>query len=177
MTPAQMADLLQQFADQLGDLPAVHAAINAPSVELRDDHRKLMGDVKQAVGADVTRRLLVALEMAAQADPLVRAAVQQLVAGGLNFADDDVRATIDAMHTGGLLTAEDAAAVKAIGVWHVTPHQAAGGDGEASLAEVQAGATCLQLREWLAGASQDAQAKIAAGLLTSQAAVLAEMGA
>lgn len=175
MEVQHLADLLQGYADQFGDPAGLTADLNALSIEHRDNSRKVMGDVKAVIGAAATRRLLESMEAAGAADSLIRNALSQLNGHGLDFTDVDVQQAIDDMAANVALpmTDADAIAVKAIGIRHESPFQAAGGLGDVTQAEVEAGIVCLTLQQWTSGKCQDALSAIRSGTLTTQAAVQA----
>lgn len=175
MTLTEIANLLQAYADQLGNTAAVVTLLNTPSVQRTNTSRQIFGDVKGKLGIDLFRKLLAAMNTAGTLDPVIDGASTQFKAVGLNFADPDVRESVDAMKLAGLLTQAEADAVKALGIWYETPFVAAGGTGTITAAEVQAGTAVLSMREWFEGQAQTVRAGIESGALTTVAEILAAM--
>ena len=127
--------------DGLSDAEAATLA-GTPSVERKDATRK--GYVQIAVELGDPAKV-TALDAALKTAGLEW--VQRSLGGnGLDFTHALTVSAIDGLATAQLISAPDAAAIKALGVWHVSPYADLGGEGTPT-AEMFAEARALVARD------------------------------
>lgn len=159
-------------------LPDAEAATlaNAPSVPRSDATRKGYAQIAVELGdpAKVT-----ALDAALKAAGLEW--VQRSLGGaGLDFTHPLTIAAIDGLAAAHLVSAPDAAALKALGVWHVSPYADLGGEGTPTaemFAEARAFIALDEVRAFVVGRYNDVFDAIDAGTVDSIAAAKAALGA
>ena len=176
MNTLELSFFLESYEDQFSDIVALTNFLNDQSIELRDEGRKLMGDIKDVIGKDATRRLLGSMDAAGASDPLVKHAAGQLAGQGLDLTDEDVRTALDGMASMAELpmTQADADAVKAIGVWHMSLFEMEAGKGQSvSESEVQVAADMHSLRKWVQEQSAAVETGIHDGTVTTQSEAIA----
>lgn len=176
----QLSQIMAAFVDQFSDVSGLTTLLNTASITRSDTSRKIMGDIKDVIGVDATRRLLSSMDTAGATDPLIKHAIAQLNSSGLDLTDQDVRDALDAMaaqHPLLPMTQADADAVKAIGIWSITPLEERNIQHTSPVteAEVSAAIVMYQVRELWRAKQAIIEAKINDGTITDMAGVIVEV--
>lgn len=117
-------------ATGLSDTAEITAALNAATVEQRDETLKTSRTVLVTLGMDAGRLALGGLQAVAAQDPAMAAMWQALNSGGIDFSHDLTQGTIDALTGLGIWSSEIGDALKAMGRWHVSPYESWAGRGQ-----------------------------------------------
>ena len=97
---------------------------NTASVQKKDSGLKNSRAIIHVVGVAKAEQLYTALGTAGY--QLVQGLLD---ADGIDFSSPQTQGMIDALVTAGAFTSQDGAALKAIGVWYVSPYVDGGGSG------------------------------------------------
>lgn len=161
--------------DGLSDAEAAALAA-APSVAKTDATRK--GYVQIAVELGDPAKV-TALDAALKTAGLEW--VQRSLGGaGLDFTHALTISAIDGLATAQLISGPDAAALKALGVWHVSPYADLGGEGTPTaemFAEARAFIGLDEVRAFVLGRYNDVIGDVDAGIVTTVEAARVALGA
>lgn len=141
MTP--LATLLSQTSPRPASAAEAAGLLNAKTVRVENAELVSTRGLLQVLGPDALRTALSLLEQAGQADPLLRSFAQTIATTGISFADPVTQAMLDALGQAGW-PAELVAALKAVGVRHVSPAEQVLGEGYV-VTEQEAGAALAEL--------------------------------
>lgn len=124
--------MLVQFVRQHRNLPAdqILAAVNARSVERRDDDLWHWTGLAEQVGLELVGQLDVILD-----NPGSKWVRESLAGHGLQISSSLTQAALEGMRP--VLGDVAVASLKAVGIWYVSPWQNAGNAGDATLEQVQ----------------------------------------
>lgn len=155
----------------LSDADAATAA-NALTVQKTDSSLKNSRAIIHVVGVAKAQALYTALASAGFQ------LVQELLGGdGIDFSSAQTQGMIDVLVQGQAFTAEDGAALKAIGVWFVSPYHEQGGSGTATAEDFTAARKYAALQTHLRNRYNTAVDKIEADEFADLAALKAYLGA
>lgn len=132
-----------------GDAATVTTALNSQTVEHRNSDRVTATDLLGKFG--VAKVMLWNTKIVAAGGGV---AVQALAGAGLDFSHPK---TIEAMQTFaamGVLDQRDVAELLALGVWHTSPWQESGGEGEAQESDVADALIVIAKQDAIAGLNQ-----------------------
>lgn len=139
-----LVDLIASYPPSMTDAE-VFAALSAASESKTDSTLYSFRHLVLALGEDLTRSVLAKLEAASGADPILKATYNAICNAGINFADAATQSAIDRLASDttpapARFTAEEATAMKAIGIRSASKLELAGLSGvtEAEIASVRA---------------------------------------
>jgi len=173
--PRIVALARQPEYDGLPDAQAA-ALANTPSVARTDAARK--GYVQIAVELGDQAKV-TALDAALKTAGLEW--VQRSLGGaGLDFTHALTISAIDGLAAASLISAPDAAALKALGVWRVSPFAALGGEGDATaqmFADARASIATDEVRAFVVDRYNDVIGDVDAGIVTTVEEARVALGA
>lgn len=147
-------------------------AANALTVKKTDSALKNSRAIIHIVGVTKAQTLYAALATAGLQ------VVQELLGGdGIDFSSDQTQGMIDQLVTAGAFSSQDGAALKAIGVWYVSPYAEQGGIGTATTKDFTAARKYMTLRSHASTKYNAAIDAIEADTLADLAALKAMLGA
>ncbi len=152
------------------------ALANTPSITRTDATRKGYVQIAVELG-DIAK--VTALDAALKTAGLEW--VQKSLGGaGLDFTHAMTIAAVDGLAAATLISAPDAAALKRLGVWQVSPFADLGGEGQATaeqFAEARAAIALDAVRAFVVGRYNDVVGDVDAGIVTTIEAARAALGA
>lgn len=145
---------------------------NTASVRKTDSTLKNSRAIIQKIGVTKAQSLYTALGLAGLR------LVQELLGGdGIDFSSDQTQGMIDTLVTAQAFSAEDGAALKAIGVWFVSPYTEAGGSGTATAEDFASARKLATFRAHASGRYNAAVDAIDAETVADLAALKTILGA
>lgn len=121
-------DLIRQY-NLSGTAEEVAAALNAKTVDVPYSELVTSTGVILELGIEQAREIIGAFQVAAANDPLLQSQYDKLNSTGIDFSHPLTIAMIDQLQAAGAITAQQAEALKEIGLKKKSPWELATGDG------------------------------------------------
>lgn len=121
-------DLIRQY-NLSGTAEEVAAALNAKTVDVPYSELVTSTGVILELGIEQAREIIGAFQVAAANDPLLQSQYDKLNSTGIDFSHPLTIAMIDQLQAAGAFTAQQAEALKGIGLKKKSPWELATGDG------------------------------------------------
>ena len=120
-----MKTLEKLVSEQTGNAAEIAKILNAKTVERTNREMQSYRAITSLHGPTFAATILGKLDAASASNPLLKATYNAVCNGGIDFASNVTQGMIDQL-TGKLFTPEEAAKLKALGVWQISPCEANG---------------------------------------------------